>query len=74
MHSVQRQACTLAQGYSVPGAGLAFVFIELHEISVSSLLWPVLNRVAALPSSLLTVPHILVLTAWSVFHCHPDCL
>lgn len=41
-------------GYSVPGAGLAFVF-ELHEISVaqfSSLFWDF--WAAALPSSVLT--------------------
>lgn len=40
--NMQCQAYTLAQGHSVPGAGLVFVFVELQEISVSSLLWPVL--------------------------------
>lgn len=36
------QACTVAWGYSVSGAGFAFVF-ELHEISVNSILQPVLS-------------------------------
>lgn len=43
----QCQTCTVAWGYSVPGA---FVFVELHEISVRSLLQPVLILLSSSPA------------------------
>ena len=46
----QCQACTVVWGYSVPGAGLAFVIVELHEISVSSLFQLVLTLPSTSPA------------------------
>lgn len=43
----QCQTCSVAWGYSVPGA---FVFVELHETSVRSLLQPVLMLLSSSPA------------------------